>query len=103
MKCCESFGGLFRLFVLHVSRFTISNVFAFVLLTQISDNSTTSVLTFTPSLKDHNKTLTCRAENPKIAAGVTEAVSIIDVTCEYADKLKFPTVLPALIEPVQVN
>lgn len=52
----------------------------------ISDHSTTSVLTFTPSLKDHNKTLTCQAENPKIAGGITEAISVIDVT--FAPVLK---------------
>lgn len=58
-------------------------IFSNVYTPQITDNGniTTSILTFKPELIDHNKSLICRAENPKIVGGITEAVSIIDVTC----------------------
>ncbi|XP_075221992.1 nephrin-like, partial [Lycorma delicatula] len=36
------------------------------------DNVTISILKFTPTLQDHEKTLTCRAENPRVNAGVEE-------------------------------
>lgn len=44
-------------------------------------NVTTSTLVFVPTIKDHNKTLICRAMNTKIKTAVAEDMWLLDITC----------------------
>lgn len=46
-------------------------------------NITFSTLTFTPTLADHGKTLTCRAVNEHIDAAVEEDSWKLNVFCKY--------------------
>lgn len=47
-------------------------------------NITTSTLLFTPSLLDHDKGLTCRAENDRVSAGEVEEDSWkLNVYCKH--------------------
>ncbi|XP_063232166.1 nephrin-like [Bacillus rossius redtenbacheri] len=43
------------------------------------ENVTTSTLTLTPTMADHDKSLTCRAENARVRAGVEEDTWKLDV------------------------
>lgn len=47
-------------------------------------NQTNSILTFQPTLLDHDKVITCRAENPKIQRGIAEDTWKLNVFCKYA-------------------
>ena len=51
---------------------------------QVSDdgNLTTSILTFKPTLLEHDKVITCRAENPKVRGGVEEDTWKLNVFCK---------------------
>lgn len=44
---------------------------------------TTSTLSFTPTRDDNEKSITCRAENPKVEGGFEEDTWKLNVFCEY--------------------
>lgn len=44
---------------------------------------TTSTLSFQPTRDDHDKSITCRAENPKVEGGFEEDTWKLNVFCEY--------------------
>lgn len=44
---------------------------------------TTSSLTITPKKEDHDKIITCRAENPKVDGGVEEDTWKLNIYCKF--------------------
>lgn len=53
------------------------------------DNQSLSVLTFTPTIDDDGKYLTCRAENPKIENSIIEDRWLLVVHCKYCISKSF--------------
>lgn len=48
----------------------------------INDNTTHSELSFVPTTEDNDKSITCRAENPKVTGLFLETSWKIDVVCK---------------------
>lgn len=68
----------------NITRLKCNNNICFVCFQVSSDgNITYSTLTFTPTLADHGKTLTCRAVNKFIDAAVEEDSWKLNVFCKY--------------------
>lgn len=60
-------------------------IIVLILQDEILTNTTKSVLNFVPTTEDDGKSITCRAENPKITpAKFMETTWKLDVVCKYA-------------------
>ena len=45
-------------------------------------NATVSTLKYAPSVRENEKSLRCRAENPVLAGSVIENIITLEVSCE---------------------
>jgi hypothetical protein len=52
-----------------------------------SNNETTSILNFVPSIEDNGKSLTCHAENPNVAGMHIEDTWNMSVLCELLSEI----------------
>jgi len=65
-----------------------TNIAIWLLQVSQDGNTTSSSLTFQPTLLHHNKIITCKAENPKVPNGVAEDTWKLNVFCKYASSLR---------------
>lgn len=62
-------------------------LFSFLLLLkqdEVSNNTTRSELSFSPTVEDDGKFMVCRAENPVVSGLFLESTWKISVVCEYS-------------------
>lgn len=58
-------------------------------------NVTSSTLIFVPSAEDHERLLTCKADNSQLADSTIEDAVFLSVTCEFLNLLLLCRLLPA--------
>ena len=48
----------------------------------VRNNITTSTVSFTPNIRHHKSSLSCRAENPKVKGTFIQDIRILNVSCK---------------------
>lgn len=65
-----------------MSRFVCYFIYFYTFQDERSENRTISTVNFEPGMDDHQKSVTCRAENPNVTGLFLETFWTIDVVCE---------------------
>lgn len=55
----------------------------------VRNNITTSTVSFTPSIRHHKSSLSCRAENPKVKGTFVQDSRILNISCKTQFDLAF--------------